>query len=126
MTLKQLQDQGFDGIDASLETSLFEYGLVWSKTDRQDQNEYKVIFGVGYDEDTCEFDSFDMGFITESEFESMQGEDWFNLNQVLDFIGCSSDDCTGLHFPEGISDAISYHGAENILGSSYSNFKVGK
>ena len=47
-TLRQLEKEGFQGIDISLDTSLFEYNLIWTKNDQCSDNEYYCIYK--YDE----------------------------------------------------------------------------
>ena len=46
--------RGYTGIDASLDTALFDYGLIW----KQRGDDYHFIFGVDLDENG-EYKSFD-------------------------------------------------------------------
>jgi hypothetical protein len=117
---KKLSDyevEGFDGNDASLEISLFEYGLIW-KLDNDEYQAYKFIYGVETD-NSGNYTKFEFSFMTKNEFERLQSESWFKLNEVLSYSGT---DC--LTFPEDIQTCLQYYGYQNIFGSEPTLFTI--
>lgn len=123
MKFAQLSEEGYEGIDFDLETSLYEYGLVWKCID-EDRKEYKFYYGVGMttnEQGEAEYNRFDWGTMTEADFLDMLTEDWF--------LKKSFDECRGkteVHFPNDMYDALNYHGYENVLGSSYDPISIEK
>jgi len=124
---KKLSDfQDYEGIDASLETSLYEYGLIWIKGIKGHEKDYHFIYGVNVSPKTGEFVSFDWGDIPidcnlKSEY------DWVDWNEVLKFTGYEGEEERYFQpdmIPQIISDLISYYGHENIFGSSYYPFEI--
>ena len=119
-TLKQYEDAGFDGVDVSLDIALFEYGLIWQKTE---PNEYKFIYGIGIDED-CNYNLFDYAFFSQEDWNDLlDNTDWFDTDAVCRYYGISKKQLKE-GFPYTISDAISYYGFENIFGGSYDGFPI--
>lgn len=107
----------FEGPDASLEISLLEYGLAWQKTEFPERTEYKFLYGI--DHDGKQYTKFDYSFMDKKEFENICRDDWFDLPKVLEFCGMEETKFFDM-FPFTVSDAIAYHGYENIFGSTYS------
>lgn len=119
-TISELEEQGYGGIDASLETALYEYGLVW--TDEECCiDEYHFIFGVGNDGN--EYSTFDHGSMSKDDFIELIHESWFELDSVLSFCGLSEQELID-SFPYSIHDCIMYYGIENIFGGSYYQFEI--
>ena len=109
----------YEGIDADLETSLFEYGLIWKLTD----GEYKFIYGVGYNDDGQEYNRFD--WATE-EAETDPKEEWnfAEWDKVCSFVGQTEAEFFAQPLPQIVFDLISYYGHENVFGSSYYPFAI--
>jgi len=117
---------GYDGIDANLETALYEYGLIWKK--RADSKDFHFVYGVGLKENDGEFEYnlFDWADFSENiDFESEF--DWVEWDKVSDCCGYNilqayKEDKTRL--PMIVYDLVSYYGYENIFGASYYPFKI--
>jgi hypothetical protein len=119
-TLTEYENAGFNGIDASLETSLFEYGLIWHENDQD--GDTKLIFGINYDGES--YNQFDYGFYNEKEFTDLIESSWFNLDDILSFISNTKENWLNTNLGNRIFDCISYYGYENIFGSSYGGFII--
>jgi hypothetical protein len=118
MSKKLSEYNDYSGIDASLETSLYEYGLIWKCTNKRSK-EYKFIYGVSSDAYTGNYIKFDYAHMTQKEFKSLINERWFNKKAVLSFMGTEK-----LVFPMDIHSLLQYHGYQNIFGSSYEPFEI--
>ena len=46
-TFACFQNKGYQGIDVSLETSLYEYGLIWGINKDCGEDEYHFVYYVG-------------------------------------------------------------------------------
>jgi hypothetical protein len=114
--LSDYENEGYEGIDSSLEISLFEYGLIW-KIENPDTQEYKFIFGV--ETNSGNYTKFDYGFMSLSDFNDKINESWFSLPEVLKFAGTDT-----LNFPQDVHTIIQYHGFLNIFGDCYSSFVI--
>jgi hypothetical protein len=122
-TLAELEKKGFIGIDASLEISLFEYGLIWVKGLEGHEKDYHFIYGVGKDKNG-DFVSFDWGDLS---LGTNPKEEWNwikDFNEVATSCGVSKEDFLKRELPQIVFDLISYYGYENILGSSYYPFPI--
>ena len=119
--LAEYESVGFEGIDASLETSLFEYGLIWAKGIEGHENDYHFIYGVGNDGES--YTSFDWGDIA---VDTNPTEEWnfVDWDEVGSFVGMSEEDLLKQPLPQLVFDLISYYGFENIMGSSYYPFEI--
>ena len=113
------QYDNYDGPDASLDISLFEYGLAWGKNEYCTQNgELHIIYGTVISDDN-EYNEplytrFDHCHMTPKDYNELQLESWFDLDAVEQFIGGKLRP-----FPYDLDTMIAYHGSENILGCSY-------
>jgi len=118
----------YDGVDASIETSLFEYGIIWAKGIEGHENDYHFIYGVKAREDECngiEYFLFDwadipIGCDLKSEYE------WIEWEDVFSFVGMNEVDFFDREIPQIIYDLVAYYGADNIFGSSYYPFEIEK
>lgn len=121
--IEDYEKQGFQGIDVSLEISLFEYGLIWVKNKEcTADNEFLFIYGVNGNSENSynefQYTTFDSGYMTKKDFaESFYFEDE-NLKSIESYTGQTKNELID-NFPNSISDIESYHGIENIFGSSY-------
>ena len=116
-TLKEYSK--YDGVDADLEISLFEYGLIWKLTD----GEYKFIYGVGYNDDGQEYNLF--GYATE-DADTDPREEWgfAEWDKICSFVGQTETEFFSQPLPQIVYDLISYYGYENVFGSSYYPFAI--
>jgi len=108
-TIEDYEAEGYEGSDASLEISLFEYGLIWK--DRRPEG-YHFIYGTSMDSNG--YNKFDSGWIT-----SDRDFDWIDLKDVLSYTGLSEEEWAKLPLPNKVSDVFNYYGHENVFGSSY-------
>jgi hypothetical protein len=127
---KRLSDfRDYDGVDANLETSLYEYGLIWKKFTRGNhKGNYHFIYGVEISMKTGEYVSFDWGDI---KIDCNPKEEWnfVDWKAILSFIGYEGEEeryFQGDMLPQIVADLISYYGYENIFGSSYYPFEIHK
>ncbi len=108
------------GIDASLDISLFEYGLLTCKNSQCTKpDEWFCLVGV--DKDDEGYKKFDYGYIQESDFA---GESWIEWDEVLSFVGMTFEEWQELSFVMKLSDLISYYGTENFGFGIYSSFEI--
>jgi len=112
----------YDGPDASLETSLYEYGLIWIKGIEDHENDYHFIYGVGLDEEG-NYNLFDWGNVA-IDTDPRKEWDWVNWPDVLSCVGMDEEAFFNQPLPQIVSDLISYYGHENIMGSSYYPFEI--
>ena len=70
-----ITSEKFIGVDADLETSLFEYGLLVS-IEPDNSGEYMCIYHVGGD-------NYDVSYITEDFLYEKMEETWFDKKQLL-------------------------------------------
>jgi len=131
MTMKKLSDyKEYDGIDANLAISLYEYGMIWAKRIKDHENDYHFIYGVGMGKNTetgeTEYNQFDHADIPincnlEEEYN------WVKWNGVNSFVGYDILETVKNNpdfLPQAIHDLVSYYGYENIFGSSYYPFEI--
>lgn len=117
---KRIIKESWEGVDADLETSLFEYGFVAKqRPDKDYSDEYFVLYDAGNNK-------YDTGHIRESELNNIVlGKEWAKENDILkflSFVGSDLEDWLQTSFVNKLSDLISYWGVENIMGSSYGGF----
>lgn len=123
-TIKDFQE--YEGVDASLEISLFEYGLIWAKGIKDHENDYHFIYGVdGRDKEGKGFTytMFDWGDIP-IDCNPEKEWNWVNWKEVADSSGMSKKDFLKMPLPMIVESLISYYGHENIFGSSYYPFEI--
>jgi len=104
-----------EGIDASIEISLKEYGLAWIETD----DEFLFYYGIQHGrlddgmEGFIKFDfcSFSKNLDFKKEF------DWVNWDDLGSYIGGMNFD--NMEFTQKISDLFSFYGYQNIFGDTY-------
>lgn len=121
MKLSELKNEGYEGIDASLEISLFEYGLVWIKNPKEPPD-YLFIYGVGADE-SSNYNMFDHAHIP-IDTDPLTEWDWANFDDVASCAGTSKEEFLKGSLPMIIFDLIMYYGHENIFGSSYYPYEI--
>lgn len=116
-SIEKMKKLGFEGVDADLATSLFEYGIAWLKG----ESETVFVYGIGMSEkeygecyyskfDRCSFDN-DTDVFTEFDFA--------DFDAVCQYVGTSKEDFQNLELEMKVEVLMSYYGYENIFGSSY-------
>ena len=109
-TFQLLEKQGFTGTDMDLETSLFEYGMIWKYTD----TEVIFLYNFPYDgEIHLYWCSFDLDLDFNHEF------DWIEFDSFLSYSDTTKDEFDMLPLPIKIHDTVGYYGVENVFGSRY-------
>ena len=107
----------FTGLDVSLETSLFEYGIICRYN--QKDKDYFCIYTV--DEKNC-----DTGYISHKYVnELVGGNEWMNREDCIMFLNSVGSSLElWIKFPIvcKLQDLISYWGYENIMGTCYHPF----
>lgn len=113
-----MERDGFEGPDASLAGSLFEYGIAWRHDkEAQEPDEYEFVIGVGYSGGV--YDQFESRWMSKKEWEAMiLGEGWFDTQAVCDFAGMTPQALLD-GFPRDVQTAIQYYGYENMFGVLY-------
>lgn len=105
-SIEELKKLGFKGIDADLETSIFEYGLCW--LDRDDDYLFYHKIETGFDWSTIN-----------KNIHFWEEFDWVDKEQFLSFIGVTEKNFNIMPLPYAISDLLNYYGYQNVFGSSY-------
>jgi hypothetical protein len=114
MTITKYEDEGYKGVDKSLDISLFEYGMIWKELEN---DEFRFIYRIN---DKL----FDYGFFSEKEYKSLLEDSWFKLVDVLNCAGLSVEEFNSLSLPQRVFDIVNYYGYENIFGSCYDGFEI--
>ena len=107
-TLELLKAQDFEGADASLEESLFHYGLVWRKL--PDDNLLLV-----YRKSRNKF----YRTVVPCDLDVVKEYDWFDWKGFCSFIGQDLETWLRENLPNKLGDMIHYSGVENVFGESY-------
>jgi len=107
----------YDGPDASIEISLYEYGLIWKMKD-EGTKEYEIIYGT-YTNANCVYRKFACTTMSEKEFIDITEYSWFDKSGWDSY-----RDSTEISFPNDLQSAIMYHGTENIFGGTSLTFKI--
>ena len=120
-----LEKEGYKGVDASLETSLYEYGLIWKESDK----DTTFIYGVAAKPNDCkemEFYKFDWSTIEKGvdpkkEWDFIDDEDWNDIRGDVTEEEFFAKPLTWI-----VSDIINYWGYENTFGTAYHPFMIEK
>ena len=121
-TLKSLKN--YCGIDANIEISLFEYGLLCRQYQRSikkrsiKKNDIHVWYGIQTDT-SGNYNLFESAWITEKEINDFLNEDWFDKKAFLSYVGMNEKIWKACYYPTKIHDLLQYYGFENIFGSCY-------
>jgi len=107
-TLTKYIEEGYTGVDTSLDISLYEYGLIWKEIS---PDEYQFIYAIEHTGE--EYCLFDYGYMSIKDWEELLQESWFDLKAVESFSGGE------LSFPYDVHTVLQYHGYQNIFGESY-------
>lgn len=116
-----LEAQGFEGPDASLEISLFEYGIAW----RVLEKETLFIYAIKYKDngDAIRFDRCTIANDTDPYKEWNWIKDWDD--QVFGYTGVSKEDFDAFTIAGKVHELFLVFSHENVFGSSYwEGFKI--
>ena len=126
--MKNLEDfKDYEGIDISPKISLYEYGLMCKKYDKDYPDEYHVIYGVECD-DRGNFNLFESAYKRESELDNLVlGKEWLDQRGIESFfntIDTPIGEWLKLPFYMKLHDLVSHFGFMDILGSVYYGFEI--
>ena len=111
-----LEAQGWQGTDASLAISVFDYNFSWRELEEPD--EYGDVFLFIYritDRPALCFDRLSM----RSTVDLRKEYNWVDWSSFLSTIGIDHEGWDAQPFPIRIYDLFNYYGYENIFGSSH-------
>lgn len=117
-TIEEMEKDGYEGTDAGLDISLYEYGMAW----KADGEDYRFIYGVGVKENS-EYYLFDWGCIAKN-INPEKEWDFADFNAVAKCCGMKKADFLKQPLPFIVYDLVMYYGHENIFGSSYYPFEI--
>jgi hypothetical protein len=122
-TITQLQNDGFIGVDASLEISLFEYGFILLKNEHcTNDNEYFFV-ARNFAHDDEKKDLYSSGYIIEEDLDNIvKGKEWADKKDnasFLSFVGLNKKEWFKLNIASKVADLLGYWGRENIFGTDY-------
>lgn len=105
------------GVDADLNISLFEYGVVAKQPEERDyDDEWFVLYSIGNNH-------YDTGWLREEEIDSIvKGNSWAStedIDRMLEYTGTNLEKWLKMDFINKLYDLISYWGYESIMGTSY-------
>lgn len=112
-----MADGKWQGTDADLETSLFEYNFIAKqRADKDYPDEWFVLYKMGNN-------AFGTGHIRESELDDLiNGKEWMkeeDIERTLSYVGMTKEEWLKESFINKLSDLLSYWGNEEIMGSDY-------
>ena len=119
-SIAKLEALEFEGIDADLEESLFEYGMIWKKVEEGGWLFIHVTphtYGLPK-RDGLRFDSTPM---------DEQSLSWMSLTQeeeIAQYADMKVDEWKEMPFCQRVHDAVGYFGVGEIFGESYGDFSI--
>jgi len=117
MCKKLSEYEGYEGSDASLDISLYEYGLLWKLKDPE-KKEYDIVYGVDTDTNG-NYRKFASTTMSEKEFIDMTEYSWFDKKAFDSYRGTEE-----ISFPNDLQSAYMYYGSNNIFGGTSNTFKI--
>ena len=111
MNISKYEQQGFEGVDADLEISLCEYGLIWKEYKYNLKKRGVVkgeILAVSYNEVT---NSTDYGYYRKDELLS---ETWIDWEAISSYTGMKYCDIAMLPAGQLLYNLISYYGKQEF------------
>lgn len=122
-SIEKLKALGFEGSDASLEESLYEYGLAWMQDPENPLALYFIHIASNsmIDGDPEQMD-FDSTTITEEDFMSCLSDR--QINGCADYCGMTVEEWKSQWFPRKVEDMMRYSGVDDVFGTSYGTFKI--
>lgn len=114
--IEHFEDREFEGVDSSLQKSLFDYGLIWGKNKECEKDEFLFIYKVNDNK-------FDSGYLSKKDFSYSFYFDDDNMKDIESYTGQSKKELIE-EFPNSLYSIFSYYGYSNIFGESYSTFTI--
>ena len=117
-SIELLKAQGFEGIDASLEISIAEYGMVWRLLDNG-----WYLFVYRNERGTFDRATFNSDTDVEKEWDwALRGDKGWHF---FDANGVERDDWMKFDLQLKIFDLFNYYGPQEIFGTTYwPGFKI--
>jgi hypothetical protein len=126
LTINKLKRAGFEGMDASLNVALFEYGLIWKQYKRNTKNhnkgEYLFYYGVDIDR-AGNYNAFDWAAIR-ADVDPLKEWNWADFDAVCSYTGKDKESFLAMPLCDIVSDMLGYYGKENVFGGTYYSFTV--
>lgn len=121
MNISRFKNRGFVGIDADLETSLMEYGVIWKKFKRA-VKKYPCVKGeylfITHEIDRDEKSHIDYAWFR-PDTDVKEEFDWVEWDEFLSYMGQSYSEFTQMDFGNQVYALYSYYGKQNIFGQTY-------
>lgn len=104
------------GVDANIDISLEEYGLVWF--DDPSEDEIDFFYGIGLDESSNynRFDNICLNRYLDPKQEWSWIEDWGDVASIL---GISAEEFLKLPLTWMVYELIGYYGYRSVCGETY-------
>lgn len=118
-TLEDYEKEGYQGQDASLDISLYEYGLIW----KQEKDDIKFIYGIGTGFPDGNYNKFDYGFVP-INVNPKEEWNWANWDELADHESMFVDELLEMQLPDLVNALVSYYGYENVFGTSTGGFEI--
>lgn len=97
----------FEGVDVCIETSLLEYGLIW--TDKAEDCEEGELFFIANLGDGIHYDS---GYVSHGDL------DWtYDDESFFSFLGLSLEEWMKTDLGHKVYDVVNYYGAQELFRS---------
>ena len=121
-TITRLENRRFEGPDACLAISLFEYGIAWKVMEKPERGQFEAgdiafIYGIGGNGEYNRFDRVTVKDFTPDEFENEYN--WADFEDVARFAGGPLKEWRQFPTVHKIQDLLQYYGYENVFGTSY-------
>jgi len=117
-TIPLLEAQGFVGVDASLDISLFEYDCIWREIPQElrdhPDEDYLFVFSVGR-VNNSPVNQFARVGMSSCDTSWINDETWASL---LSTQGATKEEWMKLPYPVRVTDLYRYFGYMNIFGST--------
>jgi len=120
--IKEYEKRGFEGSDADLETSLFEYGLIWKQYKRAVpkypcvKGEYLFIAYQGPEDGKN--GRWISGWIDPNRIPIEEEFDWVDWTEFLKYCGQTMEEFKSMDFGQQVFGLTLYYGADNTIGST--------
>lgn len=101
----EIKEDEWEGPDASIEISLFEYGIIWQKNDECEPDELCFIAEVPFEDQRL----YDSGYVSEDDF------DWADIDGILSWNGLTKEEWDELPLGQKVQDVCNYHGSNNLF-----------
>lgn len=118
ITIRQLTTEGYMGVDAYLDISLFEYGIAWKKVGN---DLYDIIYGISGDGEI--HTTFCSNTMSKEDWITLINESWFEKQEVCNYLRITEQQLEE-GFPMELSGVLQYYGHLNIFGDPYNPFQI--